>query len=48
MGCMDGMKNDIEQVGDSTLSVVQSALKAKNNGLEKEGRGGAFSKFTKM
>jgi hypothetical protein len=47
MGCMDGMKNDIEQVGDSTLSVVQNALKAKNNGLEKEGRGGVLSKFTK-
>jgi hypothetical protein len=22
MGCMDGMKNDIEMVGDSTLNVV--------------------------
>ncbi len=38
MGCMDGMKNDIEKVGDSTLSVVQGALKAKSNGLKKEGK----------
>jgi hypothetical protein len=30
---MDGMKNDIEKVGDYMLSVVQGALKAKNNGL---------------
>jgi hypothetical protein len=37
---MDGMKNDIEKVGDYMLSVVQGALKAKNNGLEKEGKGG--------
>jgi hypothetical protein len=42
MGCMDGMKNDIQKVGDSTLNVVQGALKAKNNGLEKEGRGGGY------
>jgi hypothetical protein len=35
-------KNDIEKVGDSTLNVVQGALKAKNNGFKKEGRGGYF------
>jgi hypothetical protein len=48
MGCMDGMKNDIEKVGDSILSVVQGALKAKNNGLEKEGRRGVLLEFTEM
>jgi hypothetical protein len=32
---MDGMKNDTKNVGDSMLSVVQGALKEKNNGLEK-------------
>ncbi len=48
MGCMDGMKNDIEKVGDFTLSVVQGALKVKNNGLAKERRGGVLPKFIKM
>jgi hypothetical protein len=43
---MDGMKNDIEMVGDSILNVVQSALKAKNNGLEKERKGGLLLEFT--
>lgn len=42
-GCMDGMKNDIEMVGDSTLNVVQNALKAKNNGLEKRKEQGGTS-----
>ncbi len=41
MGCMDGMKNDIEKVGDSTLSVVQGALKAKS--IKKEGKQGGIS-----
>jgi hypothetical protein len=35
MGYMDEMKDDIEKVRDFTLSVVQGALKAKKNGLEK-------------
>jgi hypothetical protein len=46
MGCMDRMKNDIEKVGDSTIS-VQGASKAKNNGLEKEGKGEVLLEFTK-
>jgi hypothetical protein len=44
---MDWMKNDIEKVGDSTLNVVQGALKAKNNGLTKERRGGYFLNLLK-
>jgi hypothetical protein len=42
MGYMDGMKNDIEKVRDFRLNVVQGALKAKNGGLEKEGKGGGY------
>jgi hypothetical protein len=45
MGCMDGMNKDIEMVGDSTLNVVQNALKAKNNGLKKKGRWGVLFEF---
>jgi hypothetical protein len=30
------------------VNVVKSALKAKNNGLEKEGRGGVLLEFTQM
>ncbi len=48
MGCMDGMKDDIEKVGDSKFSVVQGALKTRNNGLKKEGRVGALLDFTQV
>ncbi len=39
MGYKDGME-EIGKIGDFTLHVVQGALKAKNNGLEKQGREG--------
>jgi hypothetical protein len=48
VGCMDGMKDDIEKVGDSTFNVVQDALKAKNNGLKKEERVGALPDFIQV
>jgi len=48
VGCMDGMKDDIEKVGDSKFSVVQGALKTRNNGLKKEGRVGALLDFTQV